>query len=204
MRSRRLFFAVLVAAVVFGAGPVRANVLISVDKGAQRMTVTVDGVVRHSWPVSTGRRGYATPSGSFRAFRMVEDHYSKEWDDAPMPHSIFFTAEGHAIHGSYDVKRLGRPASHGCVRLAPANAATLFALVKEEGLTNTKVVLTGHGPAPARAVAQRRTRDTASYERRAYAPTYYSQQPFYDRQPVWSQPGYYYYQPRPRSSYPFN
>jgi hypothetical protein len=77
---------------------------------------------------------------------MEEDHYSKEWDDAPMPHSIFFTPKGHAIHGSYEVKRLGSAASHGCVRLSPQNAATLFAMVKEEGLNNTKVVLTGEAP----------------------------------------------------------
>jgi hypothetical protein len=71
------------------------------------------------------------------------EHFSKEWDDAPMPHSVFFTKQGHAIHGSFDTKRLGSPASHGCVRLAPANAAKLFSLVQQEGLPNTQVVLTG-------------------------------------------------------------
>ena len=71
---------------------------------------------------------------------MEAEHFSKEWDDAPMPHSVFFTKQGHAIHGSFDTKRLGSPASHGCVRLAPANAAKLFALVKQEGLANTQVV----------------------------------------------------------------
>jgi hypothetical protein len=196
------------AAAFFGAAPACANVLINVDKSAQRMTVTVDGVVRYNWPVSTGRRGYATPSGNFRAFRMEEDHYSKEWDDAPMPHSIFFTAEGHAIHGSYEVKRLGRPASHGCVRLAPGNAATLFALVKEEGLSNTKVVLTGNAPSGAPAVAQhkvtpklrRQKQADASYRRRGYAPSYYAQPPAYGQGPGWGQGGDYY---RPRSQFPF-
>ena len=77
---------------------------------------------------------------------MERDHFSREWDDAPMPYSIFFTQEGHAIHGSYDVKHLGRPASHGCVRLAKANAAVLFALVKEQGVKATKVVLVGDIP----------------------------------------------------------
>src|ERR1035437_10921497 len=74
---------------------------------------------------------------------MEADHYSKEWDDAPMPHSIFFTKVGHAIHGTYETKKLGTPASHGCVRLSPAHAATLFAMVKQDGVINTRVVLTG-------------------------------------------------------------
>ena len=107
------------------------------------MTVVRHGETVYNWPVSTGRTGYATPSGSYTTFRMEADHYSKEWDDAPMPHSIFFTKIGHAIHGSYDTKKLGTPASHGCVRISPAHAATLFALVKQDGLANTKVVLTG-------------------------------------------------------------
>jgi L,D-transpeptidase catalytic domain len=125
------------------SGTAQAEILITVDKSVQRMTVTRDGEALYSWPVSTGRSGYATPSGSFAPFRMEADHYSKEWDDAPMPHSIFFTKIGHAIHGSYDVKKLGTPASHGCVRLSPAHAAILFAMVKQDGVTNTKVVLTG-------------------------------------------------------------
>lgn len=149
---------------VLGAGAAssaQADLLIRVDKAAQRMTVTVDGVQRHAWPVSTGRPGYITPSGSFTPFRLEEDHFSKEWDDAPMPHSVFFTKEGHAIHGSFDTKRLGSPASHGCVRLAPANAAALFALVKKEGLGNTKVVLQGETPSRAPAVAKRSRPATA-------------------------------------------
>ena len=136
-------------------GPARAEILISVDKSAQRMTVTQNGEARYSWPVSTGRTGYATPSGAFTAFRMEADHYSKEWDDAPMPHSIFFSKIGHAILGSFDTKRLGMPASHGCVRISPAHAAILFALVKKDGVTNTKVVLTGSEQV---ALAQRGTR----------------------------------------------
>jgi lipoprotein-anchoring transpeptidase ErfK/SrfK len=131
------------ALLVGGSGAANANIVISINKVAQRMTVTVDGVQRYNWRVSTGRLGYATPSGSFRPFRMERDYFSKEWDDAPMPYSIFFTSQGHAIHGSYDVFRLGRPVSHGCVRLAPQNAATLFALVQAEGMGNTQVIVTG-------------------------------------------------------------
>src|SRR5947209_1100002 len=120
-----------------------AKVAITVDKDNQQMTVAVDGVERYHWPVSTGIPSYETPNGSFRTFRMEEDHYSKEFDDAPMPHSIFFTKIGHAIHGTDSEGRLGTPASHGCVRLSRANASTLYALVKSEGVLNTTVTLTG-------------------------------------------------------------
>ena len=136
-------YALLALSMNFLASSAFAALVIEVDKSAQTLTVSRDGETLHSWPVSTGKSGYATPSGNFTAFRMEAEHYSKEWDDAPMPHSVFFTKRGHAIHGSYHVKRLGSPASHGCVRLAPDNAAKLFALVKEEGLPNTQVILTG-------------------------------------------------------------
>jgi lipoprotein-anchoring transpeptidase ErfK/SrfK len=118
-------------------------VLVTIDKSTQRMMVQIDGAMRWVWPVSTGRPGHDTPSGRYTAFRMEADHFSKEWDDAPMPHSIFFSQFGHAIHGSFDTRRLGTPASHGCVRLAPANAARLYALVEQEGMTSTRVVVTG-------------------------------------------------------------
>jgi len=121
----------------------QAHVDITVDKNNQMMTVAVDGVTRYHWPVSTGIPSRETPSGSFRAFRMEEDHFSKEFDDAPMPHSIFFTKIGHAIHGTDSEGRLGTPASHGCVRLSKANASTLYALVQEQGVLNTTVTLTG-------------------------------------------------------------
>jgi hypothetical protein len=118
-------------------------VLVSIDKTRQRMTVWVDGAPRYSWPVSTGKRGYATPAGSFRPFRMERTYFSRKWDNAPMPNSIFFTRAGHAIHGSYVVHRLGTPVSHGCVRIAPGNAATLYAVIGAEGLGGTRVVITG-------------------------------------------------------------
>jgi len=124
-------------------GTATASVLVTVNKATQRMTVSVDGETRYSWPVSTGMPAYATPVGSFKPFRLEEEHYSKEWDEAPMPHSIFFTPAGHAIHGSNATRRLGSPASHGCIRVSPANAAKLFALVSAEGLSNTKVVVSG-------------------------------------------------------------
>jgi hypothetical protein len=136
--------------------PASAAVEIDINKDTQTMTVAVDGVAKYRWPVSSGLPAYETPNGSFKAFRMEEDHYSKEWDDAPMPHSIFFTKRGHAIHGTDSVNRLGNPASHGCVRLSRANAATLFALVKQEGVLNTSVVLSGSSQVALARNPQRR------------------------------------------------
>lgn len=161
----RQFF-VAVAGLIFAAtcGAAQAKVAITVDKDNQQMTVSVDGVQRYTWPVSTGNPSHETPSGKFQTFRMEEDHYSKEFDDAPMPHSIFFTRQGHAIHGTDSVNRLGTPASHGCVRLSRDNASTLWDLVKAEGVLNTTVTLTGssqvalaRNPRPGRpaAVARR-------------------------------------------------
>jgi L,D-transpeptidase-like protein len=135
----------------------QADLLIHIDKGTQRMTVTVDGRPRYVWPVSTGIAQYDTPDGDFRPFRMEKDHFSKEWDDAPMPYSIFFTKQGHAIHGTNHTS-IGRPASHGCVRLSVAHAAQLWELVTAEGMNKTKVVLTGEVPG-SDAVATRRYRD---------------------------------------------
>jgi hypothetical protein len=140
---RSALVALLGLALFAAGGAAQAKVAITVDKDAQQMTVAVDGVERYHWPVSSGLPSHETPNGSFRAFRMEEDHYSKEFDDAPMPHSIFFTKIGHAIHGTDSESRLGSPASHGCVRLSRANASTLYALVQSEGVLNTTVTLTG-------------------------------------------------------------
>jgi len=139
----RSFFIAFTSLMLLSAGAAQAKVDITVDKDNQQMTVVVDGVTRYHWPVSTGIPSRETPNGSFRAFRMEEDHFSKEFDDAPMPHSIFFTKIGHAIHGTDSVGRLGTPASHGCVRLSRQNASTLYALVQEQGVLNTTVTLTG-------------------------------------------------------------
>lgn len=143
MRAARLALLALAMLIAAAGTPVHATILITVDKASQQMTVEVDGELRWTWPVSTGQLAYDTPSGKFTAFRMEADHFSKEWDDAPMPHSIFFTQKGHAIHGYLNTRNIGSPASHGCVRLEPDNAARLYALVEKQGLPNTKVVLTG-------------------------------------------------------------
>src|SRR5438034_184498 len=143
MRRGLLAFVVM-AFCVMGAGAAQATKLvILVNKVSQQMTVSVDGAEEYSWPVSTGAAGYDTPSGTYRPFRMEATHFSQQWDNAPMPHSIFFTQEGHAIHGSFHVKYLGRRASHGCVRLAPDNASTLYAMVQKAGMQNTTVIIKG-------------------------------------------------------------
>src|SRR6201995_893887 len=162
-QSRMRTFLVAIAGLTLLAGsPALANVAITVNKDTQTMTVAVDGVTKYRWPVSTGIPSRETPNGTFKAFRMEADHYSKEFDDAPMPHSIFFTKIGHAIHGTMSEGRLGTPASHGCVRLSRANATTLYALVEEQGVLNTTVTLTGsaagappRNPRPAPQVARR-------------------------------------------------
>ena len=195
--SRHSFALAAFAACALSVAPAQAAVQVTVDKSSQQMTVAVDGRPIHQWPVSTGKGAqYDTPNGKFKAFRMERDHFSKEWDDAPMPHSIFFTQKGHAIHGSLDVKRLGTPASHGCVRLAPANAKTLFELVEKEGVGNTTVVLTGVAPSGAPAVARRRAPRTddldeeyVQQQQPQYGPRYGSNQPAYGN-PYYAQPQY--------------
>lgn len=138
--------------------PSNPAILVTIDKGDQEMTVWVDGVETHTWPVSTGIGGYSTPSGNFTASSMNKIWYSRQWDNAPMPHAIFFTKRGHAIHATNDTRHLGSPASHGCVRLSPKNAATLFTLVKKAGLENTQVVLTGVTPGGEYKLANPRLR----------------------------------------------
>src|SRR5580693_345457 len=128
------------------ASAAHANIVINIDKNAQQMSVAVDGAQRYTWPVSTGRPGYDTPNGTFKVNRMDADHLSQEWDNAPMPHTMFFDLRGHAIHGFFDVKHLGLAVSHGCVRLARANATVLFDLVKTEGMANTSVTVSGQTP----------------------------------------------------------
>src|SRR5665213_2768238 len=149
--------AALIALAAVLTPAARADILITIDKSTQQMAVTEDGALLYQWPVSTGAPGYDTPSGEFKPFRMERDHFSREWDDAPMPNSIFFTREGHAIHGSGHVKAIGTPASHGCVRLEPKHAAILFDLVKQEGMSHTRVELSGETPDAGDARVARRT-----------------------------------------------
>jgi lipoprotein-anchoring transpeptidase ErfK/SrfK len=117
-----------------------AAVVAKVDISSQTMTVTVNGFPYAYWRVSTGRKGFNTPFGSFRVGRMAKMHYSKKYDNAPMPNSLFFYG-GFAVHGTGHTKQLGRPASHGCVRLAPGNAATLYSLAQTYGGRRVRVVI---------------------------------------------------------------
>lgn len=125
------------ALVLFAAPASAASVNITVDVSQQAMLVETptDSWV---WPVSTGRSGYHTPRGEYKPYRMTKMHYSKKYDNAPMPNSIFFKG-GYAIHATYDLKRLGRPASHGCVRLAPQDAQWLYQIVREYGMDETEI-----------------------------------------------------------------
>jgi lipoprotein-anchoring transpeptidase ErfK/SrfK len=122
----------------FSIAPASADVVVQIDKSSQRMSVSVNGQPRYIWPVSTGRSGYGTPSGVFHPQMMARRWFSKKYYNSPMPHSIFFY-HGFAIHGTTELRRLGGPASHGCVRLHPSNAATLYALVERNGRGNTRI-----------------------------------------------------------------
>ena len=132
----------LVSALVMpGGSAVSAeSVRAEIDLSEQRLYLFVDGSLRDSWPISSARRGYRTPIGRFRPIRLERSWYSRKYDWAPMPHSVFFLG-GYAIHGTTEIKRLGRPVSHGCVRLHPSNAARLFQLIREVGKANTAIVI---------------------------------------------------------------
>jgi hypothetical protein len=208
MRPLEILSGSLLAAVLAlpAASVAHANILVNIDKTTQQMSVTVDGSQRYVWPVSTGRAGYDTPNGTFRPNRMDADHLSQEWDNAPMPHAIFFDLHGHAIHGFFDVKHLGLAVSHGCVRLSPANASVLFSLVKAESMADTTVVVAGRTPGGQDVpMARQRTPDSETalsapmplapdYSQRP-APYYdqpaYGQQPYYGQHPAYGQQPYY-------------
>jgi len=209
MRPNHILYATLCAAALAlpCASSASANIVISINQGTQRMLVSVDGVTRYDWPVSTGRAGHGTPNGVFKVNRMDAAHHSKEYDNAFMPDSMFFDLNGHAIHGFNDIPHLGMAVSHGCVRLAPANAAVLFSLVKQQGMANTTVQISGHIPARYPMVARQQAPEQ---EADAGQPTEiapqggYGYQPGYGRQaygqPVYGQPAYNppaYSQPQP-------
>ncbi len=139
--SRFFGLMAFVFAVLFSLSPAQAGVNVRIDIAAQRMTVTTtDGEV-HNWTISSGRKGFRSPNGVYRPTRLERSWYSRKYGGA-MPHSVFFRG-GYAIHGTTAVGALGRPASHGCIRLHPANAAKLFALVKKHGAGATRIALNG-------------------------------------------------------------
>jgi hypothetical protein len=178
---RRL--APFVVALLIGTVPAAAKVVVTIDKSTQHMSISVDGTPRYNFAVSTGRAGYGTPNGTYHPERLARTWFSKKYYNSPMPHSIFFHG-GFAIHGSYEISRLGGPASHGCVRLHPSNAATLYALVQSEGASNTTIVVTGSSPA-SRHAEPRRGRP---YGEETGNPYYQQQPPAYSYPPPYGQP----------------
>jgi hypothetical protein len=144
-----------------------AHVVIHVDKSSQRMTVSVDGNARYSFVVSTGRAGYGTPNGVYHPVRMARTWFSKKYYNSPMPHSIFFRG-GYAIHGSYEISRLGGPASHGCIRLHPTDATELYTLVQQQGMGATTIVVSGSNPTYHAAARDREPRSSMWRVNRSY------------------------------------
>ena len=157
----RLIVVIAALAALLGSfAYAEAGIVVAIDKSAQQLTVTVNGFTRYQWPVSTARWGYRTPNGTYRPQWLARKWFSTIYDGSPMPYSIFFNG-GYAIHGSYEIRRLGRPASHGCIRLHPENAAVLFELVKAN-MRDTQIVVSGETPAPQ--ARSRRKRDGGRYE----------------------------------------
>jgi lipoprotein-anchoring transpeptidase ErfK/SrfK len=170
--------------------PPEPTLLVDIDLGVQRMTVSEGGAARYTWPISSARYGYRTPTGTFQPTWMSKMWYSRQYEWAPMPNAIFFS-RGTAIHATYATRMLGRPASHGCVRLAPANAATLFKLVGKHGKGLTRIVVHGT-PNDGPDVAERREGSRYASVRRGYAyPPGYGT---YDSYYAYDAP---YYAPRP-------
>jgi len=140
MKNGLLAIAVMAGIFAFGLSSAAAGLVAKVDLSSQTLTVIKNGKVMYRWPVSTARKGYVTPTGSWRPKRTHRMWYSRKYDMSPMPYSVFYHG-GYAIHGTNAVSRLGRPASHGCVRLRTANARIFYSLVKTIGMGNTRVIV---------------------------------------------------------------
>ena len=139
----KLFASIALAFAVVTGAPVAASaasLVAKVDISSQTMTVTHRGKVKYRWKVSTARSGKVTPTGSWTAKWLSKNHRSSRYNNAPMPYSIFYSGN-YAVHGTNQISRLGRPASAGCIRLHPDNAAVLFSLAQREGLKNTRIVV---------------------------------------------------------------
>lgn len=132
-------FVLAATAVMAMASQAEAALTAKIDLSSQSMDVYVDGKLKHSWSIASGRRGYETPTGNYRPQRLEREWYSRKYDDAAMPYSVFFHG-GYAIHGGYG--RMGRPASHGCIRLPTAQAAQFFKLVESHGARGTRIEIT--------------------------------------------------------------
>ncbi len=175
----RLLIAIAAVAVLLGPlARAEAGIVVTVDKSAQRLSVEVDGFQRYQWPVSTARWGYRTPNGSYRPQWLARKWFSTKYDGSPMPYSIFFNG-GYAIHGSYEISHLGRPASHGCIRLHPQNAAVLFGLVQAH-MRDTRIVVIGEGAASQARGRQRDERSSGRAARRDFDDLFYAPPDAYD------------------------
>lgn len=142
--------------------PLPPTLTASIDLSRQVMTVSVNGEPRYSWRVSSGTSRYPTPTGSFRPEWTSKMWYSKKYDNAPMPNAVFING-GVAVHGTYHTAALGSPASHGCIRLSPANARTFYNLVQSHGLQRTRVSVHGRPRWGDEAIARRDTRREREY-----------------------------------------
>ena len=167
--------------------PPPATLKIAIDLTSQRMTVSENGVAKHTFKISSGRSGYLTPTGDYRPQWMARMWHSRKYDWAPMPHSIFFH-RGFAIHATYATGRLGRPASHGCIRLSPRNAKKLYRLVSKHGKASTRIAIRGHAKQYRQRYAKKRRQRRVRRYRQVPPGYMYS----YRRPP----PGAYGYRPR--------
>lgn len=131
-------FAMLTTSVLAEGRYRQSGILAKIDLSAQRMSVYKNGRLKHTWKVSTARRGYRTPLGNYRPTRMYKRYFSKKYYNSPMPYSVFFHG-GYAIHGTNAVKRLGRVASHGCIRLHTKNAAKLYSMIQRSGRGRARI-----------------------------------------------------------------
>ena len=143
---------VVVTPVAAPRKPAAPTLNVSIDLAAQRMTLSYGGQAKESWPISSGRAGFETPRGVFRPQWAAKMWFSRKYDNAPMPHAVFFNG-GVAVHATQATRLLGQPASHGCVRLSPANAQRFYTLVHQHGYKSTRIAV--HGTPPAPRVAQR-------------------------------------------------
>lgn len=150
--------------------PVLPTLIAKVNLTTQTMVVVINGKPTYTWKVSSGADGYATPVGNFKPDWMAKMWYSRQYDNAPMPHAVFFKG-GAAIHATTSIGRLGTAASHGCVRLSPANAETFYKLVSKHSLALTRVVVSGHAPTYGDRIARReRSTGERSGRQAAYQP----------------------------------
>ncbi|MCQ0988511.1 L,D-transpeptidase [Jiella marina] len=140
MKNLALAIAMIVGSCFLTLSAAQAGLVGKVDLSSQTLTVIQNGKVVYRWPVSTARRGYVTPTGTWKPKRLHRMWYSRKYDMSPMPYSVFYH-RGYAIHGTGAISRLGRPASHGCVRLHPANAKRFYSLVRKHGMGNTRIIV---------------------------------------------------------------